>query len=255
MREALSIDLSAFERDTDDTRVRRRSRGFDGSPPPGHGLANLAERIDRARGRDYSVISRPGTRHDGPRRSRTSWKRDDTAHEPCSEVVIAEDHYLVRAGLRRVLEEIRRDPHRRHRRQLRRAVAIVARSASNPMSCSPTSACRPTTTPKASTPHCSCGANAPDLGVVVISQYVGRGLHHRAPPRRHQRHRLPAEGTHRRPRPTHRRRPHRRRRAGPSSTATWSPPSSKPPHAAATHHFTSPLGPRARRAPLHGPEE
>ena len=56
---ALSIEL-ARSKGTLTIRVSDDGRGFDGSPPAGHGLANLAERIE-ALGGELRVISRPGT--------------------------------------------------------------------------------------------------------------------------------------------------------------------------------------------------
>ena len=89
-------------------------------------------------------------------------------------VVIAEDSVLLREGLTRLLTDRGHDVVAGvgDAEGLIKAVDDSPRRARRPTWWSPTSACRPRIRTRAFAPPCSCAATHPEVGVLVLSQYV-----------------------------------------------------------------------------------
>ena len=143
------------------------------------GLANIRDRVAALRG-TVQRVGGPAVGHDRARRpaggscrspSQPTVRRTALDESGTLRVVIAEDNYLVREGLRRLLEDSgeidvvasigQRD------RAARRGAAARRRTR-----CSPTSACRRATTWRASRPARDIRAAHPETGVVVLSQHA-----------------------------------------------------------------------------------
>ena len=111
--EAFSNALKHSNAERVTVRLRRRDEtfeveitddgaGFDVAGATGSGLAGLADRIDALRG-SFAVESRPAPARRCERRCRSPRAR--CMPDRPLRIVIAEDHYLVREGTRRLLEE------------------------------------------------------------------------------------------------------------------------------------------------------
>ena len=146
-----SVGLAREQRAAAHRDHRRRPRPRTPAPATSHErrLANIRDRVAALRGTRARVVRADGSGGGRPPVASSSLPRGGgTVTEGTLRVVIAEDNYLVREGVRRLLEDSGE-------------VEVVAGTGtrrncstpcagSRPMRCSPTSGCRPATTWRAS---------------------------------------------------------------------------------------------------------